>query len=148
LIVCTARLKGEPEMNRLAMIGLSTVTAATTATVGIAAATSASAATSHRAAASQAASASCQVARHTVAYPKAATSFQAGAAGWVKVAPAKRHTLRIAGVTPATGYRAFIDSRSGSSVDVYFSSRHRHAKFEAEVNDAGKLTVTVTSCRR
>lgn len=135
-------------MNRLAMIGISTVTAAATAAGGLAAAASASAATSHRPVARQAVSSSCRVARHTVAYPKAATNYQAGAAGWVKIAPARQHTLRVTAVTAATGYRAFIDSRQGSSVDVYFRNGYKHVKFEAEVNDAGRLTVTVTSCVR
>ena len=47
----------------------------------------------------------------------------------------------------ARGYRSFVDSGWGSSVDVYFHNRTSNVKFEAEINDSGGLTVTVTTCR-
>jgi len=49
-------------------------------------------------------------------------------------------------VTPAKGYRAVVDSSSGSSVDVYFHHGKHTMKFEAEINDAGGLTILVTTC--
>jgi len=48
-------------------------------------------------------------------------------------------------VSSAKGYRASIDSSSGSSVDVYFRHGAHTVKFEAEINDSGGLTVLVTT---
>ncbi|HXP21890.1 MAG TPA: hypothetical protein VN840_19775 [Streptosporangiaceae bacterium] len=135
-------------MNRLTMMGISTVAAAATAAGGLAVATSASAAAGQHPAARQAALTGCRVARQNVGFPKGPTSYRAGAAGSVLIGPVNSGTIRVAGIHPATGYHAYVDTRRGSSVDVYLSFRKRHVKFEAEVNDAGGLTVTVTSCGR
>ena len=62
------------------------------------------------------------------------------------IAPARHHTIKVTGVQPATGWHFYIDSRSGSSVDVYFSSGKLRVKFEAEINDGGGLTVTLSNC--
>jgi hypothetical protein len=85
---------------------------------------------------------------HNYPFPHGPKSYRAGAAGTVTVAPVNSATIKVAAVHAARGYRAFVDSGQGSSVDVYFTSHTRSVKFEAEVNDGGGLTVTVTTCRR
>ena len=47
----------------------------------------------------------------------------------------------MATVHAAKGWRVAIDSSVGSSVDVYFRHVTHTLKFEAEINDAGGLTV-------
>ena len=134
-------------MNRIAMMGISalTVAATTAGTLGLAApAHAATTGTAARSATMTAAS--CAVSRHRYPYPKGQETFRALTAGSVTIAPARHHTLKVVGVKPATGWHAFIDSRRGSSVDVYFRSGKHRVKFEAEVNDSGGLTVTISKC--
>jgi len=78
--------------------------------------------------------------------PRTVTSYNAGAAGTVKVATTSSGTIRVVGVRAAKGYRSSVDSSSGSSVDVYFRHGTHTVKFEAEINDAGGLTTLVTTC--
>jgi len=78
--------------------------------------------------------------------PGAPTSYRAGSAGSVRIASVSSGTIRVVSVTPAKGYRAVVDSSSGSSVDVYFHHGKHTMKFEAEINDAGGLTILVTTC--
>lgn len=106
----------------------------------------ASAATSRTAAATST-TAACQATHKNLPFPSHATTYGAGAAGSVTIAPVNKGTIRVAGVHRSPGYRAFVDSSRGSSVDVYFRGHSRHIKFEAEINDSGGLTVTVTACR-
>lgn len=135
-------------MNRLTMVGISTFAAAAMAAGGLAVTASAGAATSHGAAAARpAATAHCSTARHNFGYPKATTTYKAGAAGAVSIAPVNSGTIKVAAVHFARHWRGYVDSGRGSSVDVYFRSGTHRVKFEAEINDAGGLTVTVTSCR-
>jgi hypothetical protein len=133
-------------MNRILMAGASAALA-TSVLGGLAAAGPASAATSH-AAASMSAAASCPATHKNLPFPSQATTYRAGAAGSVTIAPVNKGTIRVAGVHRSPGYRAFVDSGRGSSVDVYFRGHSRHIKFEAEINDSGGLTVTVTTCRQ
>jgi len=134
-------------MNRIHLAGASTILAASVLSGGLLAAGPASAATS-RLAAQPAAARSCQATHHNYPFPSQPRTFAAAVAGSVTVAPVNSGTIRVAGVHRAPGYRSFIDTRRGSSVDVYFKGHHRSIKFEAEINDAGGLTVTVTNCGR
>ncbi len=77
--------------------------------------------------------------------PRTATSYRAGAAGSVRIIAVNSGRLRVVTVSSAKGYRASIDSSSGSSVDVYFRHGAHTVKFEAEINDSGGLTVLVTT---
>ena len=134
-------------MNKFAKIGISTAAAAATFAGGLGLAASASTTPAHHSARS-AAAASCSVARRNFAFPRSATTYRAGAAGAVAIAPVNSGSIRVVTVRPAAGYTAYVDGGQGSSVDVYLNSHTRHVKFEAEINDAGGLTVTVTSCHR
>ncbi len=133
-------------MNRILMAGASAVLATSVLAGGLALAGPAGAATSNAMAAKFTA-ASCRAAHKNFAFPSQATTYSAGAAGSVRIAPVNKGTIRVISVHRAPGYRGYVDSGSGSSVDVYFSGHGQHIKFEAEINDAGGLTVTVTSCR-
>jgi hypothetical protein len=135
-------------MNRLYMATASALLAASTAASGLLLAGPASASAAHRAAPAQQAVVRCVAAHHNYGFPSKPTTYGAGAAGSVTVAPVNAGTIKVTAVHPARGYRAFVDSGSGSSVDVYFHNRTSSVKFEAEINDSGGLTVTVTTCRR
>lgn len=136
-------------MNRIHRILIASASALLTASVasGLFVAGPASASPA-RAAALTATAASCRTAQHNYRFPASATSYGAGPAGSVTIAPVNKGTIRVVSVHRSPGYRAFIDSGRGSSVDVYFHGHRRAVKFEAEINDGGGLTVTVTSCRR
>ena len=133
-------------MNRILMAGASAALATSVLAGGLAIAGPASAATS-RTTASTFGAAACPATHKNLPFPSQATTYGAGAAGSVTIAPVNKGTIRVAGVHRSPGYRAFVDSSRGSSVDVYFRGHSRHIKFEAEINDSGGLTVTVTSCR-
>jgi hypothetical protein len=135
-------------MNRLFMAGASALLAASTAAGGLLLAGPASASAVHQSAPARQAAVRCTAPHHNYKFPSKATNYAAGAAGSVTVAPVNTGTIKVAGVHPARGYRAFVDSSWGSSVDVYFHNRVSNVKFEAEINDAGGLTVTVTTCHR
>ena len=77
--------------------------------------------------------------------PRTATWYRARGAGSVKIATVNSGTIRVVTVSAARGYRASVDSSSGSSVDVYFRHGTHTVKFEAEINDGGGLTVLVTT---
>ena len=133
-------------MNRLVKMGVSSLLAAVTVAGGVAMAGAAAAATAPRAASARPALATCHARHQNHPFPKAATTYRAGAAGTVTVAPVNAGTIKVVKASPAAGYRAHVDSRRGSSVDVYFTSSAHRVKFEAEINDSGGLTVTVTTC--
>ena len=76
--------------------------------------------------------------------PKTPTWYRASSAGSVMVAKVNSGTIKVVKVSAAKGYKAVVDSSSGSSVDVYFRQGTRTLKFEAEVNDSGGLTVAAT----
>ena len=135
-------------MNRLYMASASALLAASTAASGLLLAGPASASAVHRAAPAQQAVVRCVAAQHNYAFPSRPTTYGAGAAGSATVAPVDAGTIKVTAVHPARGYRAFVDSGSGSSVDVYFHNRTSSVKFEAEINDSGGLTVTMTTCPR
>ena len=135
-------------MNRLLMAGAGALLAASTAASGLLVAGPASASAVHRAAPAQQAAIVCTAAHHNYAFPSRPATYGAGVAGSVTVAPVNAGTIKVTAVHPARGYRAFVDSGWGSSVDVYFHNRTSSVKFEAEINDWGGLTVTVTTCRR
>lgn len=134
-------------MNKILIAGVGAALAASVASSGLMLAGPASAATV-RATGPVVAAASCRSAHHNYAYPAKATSYGAGAAGSVTIAPVNKGTIKVTAVHRALGYRAYIDSSSGSSVDVYFHNSAHRVKFEAEINDSGGLTVTVTTCPR
>jgi hypothetical protein len=134
-------------MNKLYMASATALLATLTAASGLVAG-SASASTLHRAAPVQLAAAHCVAPRHNYAFPSKPATYRAGAAGSVTVAPVDAGTIKVNAVHPARGYHAFVDSGLGSSVDVYFHNRASNVKFEAEINDAGGLTVTITTCHR
>jgi hypothetical protein len=129
-------------MNGITKFGVSAVMAASIAAGGVAIAgtTAASAATS------PAVVSACSTSVSNHAFPKRATTYRAGSAGLVTVAPVNSTTIRVAAVHPAAGWRYFIDTGRGSSVDVYFRGGTHSVKFEAEINDWGGLTTTVTNC--
>ena len=137
-------------MNRLTMMGISalTVAATTAGALGVAsAAGTASAATARTTAGSRpTAAARCVASHRNYAFPARPETFKAMTAGSVTIAPVNRGTIRVAHVQAARGWHAYVDSGSGSSVDVYFRSGRHMIKFEAEINDAGGLTVTLTKC--
>ena len=134
-------------MNRLIMASASALVAASTAASGLLAGP-ASASAVHRAAPAQQAAAQCAAAHHNYRFPSGPATYGAGVAGSVTVAPVNAGTIKVTAVHPARGYRAFVDSGWGSSVDVYFHNRTSSVKFEAEINDSGGLTVTITTCGR
>ena len=134
-------------MNRILLAGASTTLAACILGGGLLVAGAASAATSRPTAQAPAAG-SCHATHHNYPFPSQPRTFAAAVAGSVTVAPVNSGTIRVARVHRAPGYRSFIDTARGSSVDVYFNGHHRSIKFEAEINDAGGLTVTVTNCSR
>jgi len=133
-------------MNRLAKMGVSSLLAAVTVAGGVAMAGPAGAATGPRAASARPALAACHAQHGHYPFPKAATAYKAGAAGTVTVAPVNAGTIKVVKASPAGAYRARVDSARGSSVDVYFTSSAHRVKFEAEINDSGGLTITVTTC--
>jgi hypothetical protein len=133
-------------MNMFAKVGVSSLLAAVTVAGGVAMTGAAGAATAPRAASARPALAACHAQRQNYPFPKAATTYQAGAAGTVTVAPVNAGTIKVVKASPAKGYRAHVDSWQGSSVDVYFTSSAHRVKFEAEINDSGGLTITVTTC--
>jgi hypothetical protein len=133
-------------MNRLTRFGVSSLLAAAMIAGGVAMAGAASAATTVRVTSARQALTACAVQHHNYPFPKAATSYQAGAAGTVTIAPVNSGTIKVVKASPAPGYRARVDSWRGSSVDVYFTSSAHKVKFEAEINDSGGLTITVTTC--
>ena len=135
-------------MDRLIMASASALVAASTAASGLLLAGPASASAVHRAAPAQQAVVQCAPAHHNYGFPSGPATYGAGVAGSVTVAPVNAGTIKVTAVHPARGYRAFVDSGWGSSVDVYFHNRTSNVKFEAEINDSGGLTVTVTTCRR
>jgi len=131
-------------MNRILMAGASAIMAALVAAGGLLLAGPAGATTTR--AASIAAPAACRITHHNYPFPKQATTYLAGPAGSVTIAPVNSGTIKVVSVHRAAGYRYYVDSSRGSSVDVYFRGNGRHIKFEAEINDWGGLTVTVTDC--
>ena len=133
-------------MNRLTKMGVGSLLAVSIAACGGVMAGAAGAATGPRAASARPALATCPAQHRNYPFPKAATTYKAGAAGTVTVAPVNAGTIKVVKATPARGYRAHVDSPRGSSVDVYFTSSAHRVKFEAEINDSGGLTVTVTTC--
>jgi len=133
-------------MNRLAKMGVSSLLSAVTVAGGVAMAGAAAAATVSGAGSAPSALAACAAQHRNYPFPKAATTYKAGAAGTVTVAPVNAGTIRVVKASPAKGYRAHVDSWRGSSVDVYFTSSAHRVKFEAEINDSGGLTITVTTC--
>jgi hypothetical protein len=137
----------ETPMNRLTMTGISATALAATAVGALALAAPAGAAPSVTRARTVVAAA-CHATHHNYRFPKHPETFAAWNAGSVTIAPAGRRTIRVAGVKPARGWRAYVDTRRGQSVDVYFRSGRHLVKFEAEVNDAGGLTITLSNCGR
>ena len=136
-------------MNRFLMAGASALATASMAAGGLVLAGPASASAAHRAAALRpAVTATCTVTRHRYPFPGGPTRYAAGAAGSVTVAPVNPQTIKVAKVAPTAGYKAFVDTARGSSVDVYFRNQTSRVKFEAEINDFGGLTVKVTTCPR
>lgn len=136
-------------MNRFFMAGATALVTASMALGGLLLAGPASASAGHRAAALRpATTATCTHTRHRYPFPARPTSYRAGAAGTVTVAPVNRGTIKVTKVHPASGYKAFVDTARGSSVDVYFHNRTSKVKFEAEINDSGGLTIKVTTCPR
>src|SRR5258708_891754 len=111
-------------MNRLTMMAISTLTVAATAAGGLGVASAATARTT--AGSRPAAVARCGASHRHYPFPTHAETLKAITAGSVTIAP--------------------VDTGRGSWVDVYFRSGRHVIKLEAEINDAGGLTVTLTNC--
>ena len=136
-------------MNRFTITAAGTLLAAWMAAGGLMLAGQAGASPAHRsAAAGPAAAVSCKAAHRSYAFPRKPARFGAGTAGAVTVAPVNSGTITVTNVHTAPGYRGYVDSSRGSSVDVYFHGHGRAVKFEAEINDSHGLTVIVTACHR
>lgn len=136
-------------MNRILMTGASALVTALMTLGGLLLAGPATASAGHGAPAMRpAAAATCTVTRHRHPFPSAPTRYAAGTAGTVTVAPVNPQTIKVTKVAAARGYKYFVDSARGSSVDVYFHNQTSKVKFEAEINDLGGLTVRVTTCPR
>lgn len=136
-------------MNRFLTAGAGALLTVPMAVGGLLLAGPASASAGHPSAALRpATTATCTPTRHKYPFPGGPAQYPAGAAGTVTVAPVNPRTIKVTKVQPAPGYKAFVDTARGSSVDVYFHSQTSKVKFEAEVNDAGGLTVKVTTCPR
>ncbi len=134
-------------MNRLTMMAISTLTVAATAASALGVASAASATTARTTASSRpAAVARCVASHRNQPFPKRAETFKAVTAGSVTIAPVNGGTIQVTRVHAAAGWHAYVDSGRGSSVDVYFRSGRHMIKFEAEINDAGGLTITLTKC--
>ncbi len=131
-------------MNRLTMMAISTLTVAATAAGGLGVASAATARTT--AGSRPAAVARCVASHRNYPFPTHAETFEAITAGSVTIAPVNSGIIRVARVHTATGWHSYVDTGRGSSVDVYFRSGRHMIKFEAEINDAGGLTVTLTKC--
>ena len=132
--------------NSLRMKVLSAAVTASALTAGLALAGASGASAAVRPAATRSVAAACSVSAKNYAFPRAATAYRAGSAGTVRVAAVNSGMIKVVRVHPARGWRSMVDSASGSSVDVYFRSGVHQVKFEAEINDWGGLTVTVTHC--
>jgi hypothetical protein len=126
-------------------IGTAALVAAT-ATAALALGTGGAASAATRATSAPRVAATCSTTARNYSFPKSAETFKAGAAGTVTVAPVNRGTIRVKSITRNAGWYGYVDSGWGSSVDVYFHNSTHHVKFEAEINDAGGLTVRVTTC--
>src|SRR5260370_29271901 len=134
-------------MNRLPMLGISALTVAATTAGALGVASAANTATARTTADSRpAAVARCVASHRNYPFPARAETFKAMTAGSVTIAPVNSGTIRVTGVHRAAGWHAYVDTRRASSVDVYFRSGRHMIKFEAEINDAGGLTVTLTKC--
>jgi hypothetical protein len=131
-------------MNRIMKFAITSAVAATMATGAVAVAGMGVSSAAPRQAATKAAA--CSVSVKNYAFPRVATTYGAGSAGTVKVAPVNNGTIKVSAVHPARGWLYFVDTSSGSSVDVYFHNGRHNIKFEAEINDAGGLTARLTSC--
>jgi hypothetical protein len=135
-------------MKRIFKIGTGTVVATSMlATVLAFAGPGAASATTARRQSSSALAATALSSSSSRSYPlpRTGTWYRAGGAGSVKIATVNSGTIRVVTVSSAKGYRASVDSSSGSSVDVYFRHGTHTVKFEAEINDGGGLTVLVTT---
>ena len=121
----------------LPAVGLSTVAATSIAGTGAAGAATTAAAI-------------CTVSKSFAAYPSSSETFKVNVGptgiGTVAVAANGPGLIRVTSVTHATGYSSFVDSRSGSSIDVYFNGGGHRVKFEAEVTDKGNLLLTTRVC--
>jgi hypothetical protein len=118
-------------------VGLSTVAATSVTEAGAAGAATTTTTT-------------CNVSKSLAAYPVSPETFNVnvGTASIGKVAVAANGPglIRVTSVTHAAGYSSFVDSRSGSSIDVYFRGSGHRVKFEVEVTDNGNLLLTTRVC--
>ena len=134
-------------MNRLTMLGISALAVAATAASALGVASAASATTARTTAGSRpAAVASCVASHRNHKFPTRPETFRAMTAGSVTIAAVNSGTIQVTHAHAAAGWHAYVDSGRGSSVDVYFRSGRHMVKFEAEINDAGGLTITLTKC--
>jgi hypothetical protein len=118
-------------------VGLSTVAATSVAGAGSAGAATITTTT-------------CTVSKSFAPYPVSPETFNVklGSAGigTVTVAANGPGLIKVTSVTHAAGYSSFVDSKSGSSIDVYFTGGGHRVKFEAEVRDRGNLLLTTRVC--
>ena len=78
--------------------------------------------------------------------PTAATTYPAGPAGTVTVAPGPGG-LKVVSVHANHGWKPIIDTRSGNSVDVYFRHLTSNVKFEVGIEGANLMQRVVTTCK-
>lgn len=89
----------------------------------------------------------CTVTTTRTTPPTGPTTFAAKAAGSVTIGPGRyKGTVRVISVAPATGWKYFVDTATGNSVDVYFHNGLHRVKFEAGIESASLMLVTVRVC--
>jgi hypothetical protein len=77
--------------------------------------------------------------------PTKATTYLAGPAGTVTLAPGPGG-LKVIAVHRNIGWSSYIDTAAGNSVDVYFRHLTSHVKFEAGIEDNGLMQRLITTC--
>jgi hypothetical protein len=77
--------------------------------------------------------------------PARPTTYVAGRAGTVTLAPIPGG-LKVVAVHRNHGWSAFIDTASGNSVDVYFRHLTSRVTFEAGIEDNGLMQRLITTC--
>jgi len=78
--------------------------------------------------------------------PTAATTYPAGPAGTVTVAPGPGG-LKVVSVHANHGWKSLVDTPSGNSVDVYFRHLTSSVKFEVGIEGPNLTQRVVTTCK-
>ena len=78
--------------------------------------------------------------------PTAATTYPAGPAGTVTVAPGPGG-LKVVSVHANHAWSSLVDTPSGNSVDVYFRHLTSNVKFEVGIEGNNLMQRVVTTCK-